>query len=238
MELEKRSSIRSQKAGVRCAWIFSLLVIVGWLGIGGFYAPFPADLGIDATKEWYTETNRWPTIIGCSILYFACIFLVPSSVQFGIMLSKQEGRWPLWSITVSVAGIFISLIIFLNACAWIVTAYRPETGADVIQSWNDWAWFAFLLGWCYLALEMIAAGVAELMDERETPMVPRWFTWFTFAGAFAEVTAMGPAFFKSGPFAYNGLFGFYMPMIIWGIYLNGTAYFMYRELNREAAGKA
>ena len=79
MELEKRSSIRSQKAGVRCAWIFSLLVVVGWLGIGGFYAPFPADLGIDATKEWYTETSRWPTIIGCSILYFACVFLVPSS---------------------------------------------------------------------------------------------------------------------------------------------------------------
>lgn len=66
------------------------------------------------------------------------------------MLSKIEGRRPLWSITTAVCGVFISLIVFFNCCAWIVAAYRPETGADVIQSWYDWAWFAFLLGWIYL----------------------------------------------------------------------------------------
>jgi hypothetical protein len=39
-------------------------------------------------------------------------------------------------------GVFISLIVFLNWCAWIVAPYRPEFGADVIQSCYDWAWFA------------------------------------------------------------------------------------------------
>lgn len=232
--MQDSQSIQSQKIGIYCAWIFSALVIIGWLGIGKFYAPFPADAGMEATKQWYGITNTTGTIVGCSILYIACAFLVPSSLQFGIMLSKQEGRYPLWSITAAVCGIFISLIIFLNASAWIVTAYRPETGADVVQAFNDWAWFAFLLGWIYLALEMIAAGIAQLADKRENPTVPRWFTWFTFFGAVTEMTAAGPAFLKSGPFAYHGLFGFYTPMIVWGIYLNGTAYFMYRELQREA----
>ncbi|MGQ3055654.1 MAG: hypothetical protein ACT6T0_00470 [Nevskia sp.] len=235
--MQQQASINSQKMGLWCTWIFAALTVVGWLGIGHFYAPFPADGGLDATKQWFTETHRWGTIIGCTIFYIAAGLLTPGSIQFGIMLSKIEGRFPLWSITAGVCGIFISLIIFFNCCAWIVAAYRPEFGSDVIQAWYDWSWFAFLLGWIYLAIEMIATGIVELQDTRAVPMIPRWFTWLTFAGAASLVTAAGPAFFKSGPFAYHGLFGFYLPMAVWGTYLIGTTWFMYQELAREAAGE-
>ena len=159
--MERQASIGSQKIGLWCTWIFAALTGIGWLGIAHFYAPFPADAGLDATKTWFTEEHRWGTIIGCTIFYIAAGLLTPGSIQFSIMLAKIEGRWPLWSITTGVCGIFISLIIFFNACAWIVCAYRPETGADVIQSWYDWSWFAFLLGWIYLAIEMIATAVVE-----------------------------------------------------------------------------
>lgn len=230
--MQQQENIASQKFGLWCSFIFAALTVIGWLGIAHFYAPAPADLGLDATKVWFTEEHRWGTIIGCSIFYVACGFLVPASIQFAIMLARIEGRAPLWSITTGVCGIFISLIIFMNACAWIVAAYRPETGADVIQSWYDWAWFAFLLGWIYLAFEMVATAVVELMDKRAQPMIPRWFTWLTFAGAASLLTAAGPAFFKSGPFAYHGFLGFYLPMFVWGTYLIGTTWFMLKELDR------
>ena len=236
--MQQQSSIASQKMGLWCTWIFAALTIVGWLGIGHFYAPFPADAGLDATKQWFTVEHRWGTIIGCTIFYIAAGLLTPGSIQFGIMLAKIEGRYPLWSITAGVCGVFISLIIFLNSCAWIVAAYRPEYGSDVIQAWYDWSWFAFLLGWIYLAIEMIATGIVELQDTREQPMIPRWFTWLTFAGGATLVTAAGPAFFKSGPFAYHGLFGFYLPMVVWGTYLIGTTLFMYQELSREESAAA
>jgi hypothetical protein len=231
--MQNNSSIASQKMGLWCTWIFSALTVVGWLGIAHFYQPAPADLGLEATKAWFSEEHRMGTIIGCTIFYIACAFLVPGSIQFGIMLAKIEGRWPLWSITVAVGGIFISLIIFFNACAWIVAAYRPETGADVIQALSDWAWMAFLLGWAYLAMEMFASAIVEFQDKRPEPMIPRWLTWLTVAGGVSLVTAAGPAFFKSGPFAYHGLLGFYVPMAVWGLYLNLTAWYMYKALDRE-----
>jgi hypothetical protein len=167
-----------------------------------------------------------------AFFYIAAGILTPGSIAFGIMLAKIEGRWPMWSLTKAVCGVFISLIVFLNACAWLVAAYRPETGADVIQSWYDWAWFAFLLGWIYLAIEMIATGVVELMDDSPDPMVPRWLTWLTFAGAATLLFAAGPAFFKSGPFAYHGLLAFYLPVVIWGGYIALTTWYMLTELKR------
>lgn len=233
--MQPAENIQSQKWGLYCTFIFVALTVVGWLGIAHFWAPAPADLGIDATKLWFSEEYKWQTIIGCTIFYIAAGFLTPGSIQLAIMLSKIEGRFPLWSITAGVCGIFISIIIFFNCCAWIVCAYRPEFGADVIQAWYDWSWFAFLLGWIYLIIEMVATAVVEMMDKRETPMIPRWFTWLTFASGATLITAAGPAFFKSGPFAYHGLFAFYLPVAVWGLYLVGTSWFMLKELDRAAA---
>ena len=59
-----------------------------------------------------------------------------------------------------------------------------------------------MLGWIYLAIEMFATAAVELMDHRPEPMVPRWLTWLTIAGALTVFFAAGRAFFKSGPFAY------------------------------------
>jgi hypothetical protein len=117
----------SQKFGLWCNWIFVLLTAVGWLGIAHFYMPARADLGLDATKVWFSETHHWGVIIGCTLFYIAAGILTPGSITFGIMLAKIEGRWPLWSLTTAVCGVFISLIVFFNACAWIVSAYRKMT---------------------------------------------------------------------------------------------------------------
>jgi hypothetical protein len=70
------------------------------------------------------------------------------------------------------------------------------------------------------------------MDHRPEPMIPRWLTWLTFAGAATLFFAAGPAFFKSGPFAYHGLLAFYLPVIIWGAYLGLTTFYMTKELKR------
>ncbi len=236
--MQASKEIRSLRIGLFCNYVFVALTAIGWLGIAHFWAPARADLGLEATRQWFAVDYRWATVIGCSIFYVAAGLLTPGSVAFGLSLARIEGRRPLWSITTGVCGAFISLVIFFNCCAWIVAAYRPETGADVVQAWYDWAWFAFLLGWIYLTVEMASTAVVELLDDRGEPMVPRWFTWLTLAGAATLVFAAGPAFFTSGPFAYHGLLAFYLPVVIWAGYLCTTTYFMLRELDREAAEAA
>ncbi|MGQ0625467.1 MAG: hypothetical protein ACT4PP_12565 [Sporichthyaceae bacterium] len=231
------SNHTSQKLALCCNLAFVALTAIGWLGIAHFILPAEANLTAEETKEWFTDTHRTGVILGCTIFYIAAGLLTPGSIAFGISLSKIEGRHPVWSYTTAVCGVFISLIIFFNCCAWIVAAYRPENSADIIQAWNDWAWFAFLLGWIYLSIEMVASAIVELLDNRSRPMIPRWLTWYTLAGAVTIFFAAGPAFTKSGPFAYHGLLAFYVPVVIWGSYITLTTYFMIKELDRvESVG--
>ncbi|GAB3383501.1 hypothetical protein NCG89_13600 [Spongiibacter taiwanensis] len=228
-----KSDYTWQKAALICTYAFVALTVIGWLGIANFISPAPADLTLEETKQWFSDSYRWQTILGCTLLYIGSALLTPGSIQWGLMLAKIEGRSPILSITTAVCGIFISLIVFLNACAWIVCSYRAQTDPHVIQAFSDWAWFAFLFGWVYLAIEMISSAIVELKDKREQPLVPHWMAWITLFSASTMLGAIGPAFFKSGPFAYHGLIAFYVPVLVWGAYLVVTNTFLYRALLRE-----
>ena len=229
---DDRAAIRRQAVGLWCAPLFSVLIAVGWLGLAHFWAPAPADLGAEATKTFFTVTHRSGMLLGNSILILATGFLVPASIQFGLSLARIEGRAPLWSITAAVSGCFIALIVFLNAGFWIGAAYRPDAGADVVVALNDTAWFGFLLGWVFLSLQMIATALVALSDRRDRPMIPHAVSKVSLVGAGLLVCGGGPAFFQSGPFAYHGWAAFYMPMAIWGVWLDTHAWLMGRDLGR------
>ena len=169
-------------------------------------------------------------LLGNSLLILACAFLIPSSIQFGLSLADIEKGKPIWSITTAVGGILISVIVFLNAAFWIGAAYRPEAGADVVVALNDVAWLGFLLGWVYLALQMIGTAIVCLTDDRPKPMVPHWISKLSLVGAALLSCAAGPAFFQSGPFAYHGALAFYMPVVIWAVWLDVHALYMRREI--------
>lgn len=228
--MTEEASIKSQLIGLWCVVIFTVLVLIGWIGLAHFWLPAAADLGQAGTKVFYTVTHQTGMLWGNSILIVACAFLVPASIQFGLCLSDIEGPKPLWSITTAISGILIAVIVFFNACMWIGAAYRPDAGGDVVVMLNDLAWFAFLLGWVFLSLQMVAAAVVALSDRRSKPMIPRWVSIASIVGAILLICAGGPAFAKTGPFAYNGILAFYMPVVIWAIWLDGHAYYMRREL--------
>jgi hypothetical protein len=216
--------------GLWCAPIFTVLIAAGWLWLAHFWLPAPADLGAEATKAFYVVEHRAGMVAGNSILIVGCAFLVVASIEFGLMLAELEGARPLWSITTAVSGVLIALIVFLNAGFWIGAAYRPDASADVIVALNDVAWLGFLLGWVFLSLQMVATALVTLGERSDTPMVPRGVSWASLAGAVLLVFAGGPAFTHSGPFAYHGALAFYLPMVIWGLWLDTHAWFMRRRL--------
>jgi hypothetical protein len=238
MNAQRQAAVGRQVLGLWCAFIFSVLIGIGWLGVAHFWMPAPADLGAEATKQFYTVTYRSGMLLGNSILTVACAFLVPGSVQMGLTLAELEGRQPLWSICTAVSGCFISLIVFLNAGFWIGAAYRPDAGADLVVALNDVAWMGFLLGWVFLSLQMNSTAIVALSDKSALPMIPHWLSKLSIAGAAVLVCAGGPAFFQSGPFAYHGLLGFYVPMVIWGLWLDVHVWFMRRHLLRSLAEPA
>jgi hypothetical protein len=82
---------------------------------------------------------------------------------------------------------------------------------------------------------MITGAVVCLYDDRADLLIPRWLAWSTIAGSILLSTAGGSAFAQHGAFAFSGALGFYLPVAIWGLWLDGHAFYMRREITRRIA---
>jgi hypothetical protein len=218
---------------VWCGPIFAVLTIVGWLGIAHFWAPAPADLSPAEMARFFTQTYREGILLGCSIYLFSCCFLIVWAAETGVMTWRIEGAAPVWTIVQVIGGAGIAIVVILDCSFWISAAYRPAASPDIVVAMNDAAWMGFLLGWPLLSMEMIANAMAALSDSRPTPLFPHWLSKASLAGAVLLVTAAGPAFTQKGPFAYHGVLGFYVPMLIWGSWMLSHSWYMRKALRAE-----
>jgi hypothetical protein len=230
----ERTTLRFELFGAWSGPIFTLLTAVGWLGFAHFIAPAKGGLSAAQYAHWFTVQHRTGVLIGCSIFLLSTCFLGLWSAQYGIMLWRMERRAPVMSITQILMGVSIVVIVVINASLWLAAAYRVGASGDTVRALNDTAWMGFLIAWPLLSLQMIAGALVCLHDPRRDPLIPRWLSLTTIGGAILLFTAGGAAFAQHGAFSFAGVLGFYLPVAIWGAWLDSHAFFMRREIRRRA----
>jgi hypothetical protein len=233
--LSEARTARYELFGAWSAPIFSLMTAVGFLGLARFIDPESAWLAPEELAAAYSD-HQFEIGLGMSIFCVGTAFLTVFSVQLGISLWRLEGRSPLMSLTQVLGGFGVVMLVFISCCLWIGAVYRADVAdPDVTVALNDAAWFGFLVGWVMLSLQMLATAAITLLDRSETPLVPRWLSWFSVIGGVALVTANGCVFTKTGTFAWDGALGYYVPMAIWGFWLDAHAWFLRKEARRRIA---
>ena len=79
---------------------------------------------------------------------------------------------------------------------------------------NDAGWLMFLMPFTTFIVQNFAIGLAILGDRSAQPVFPRWVAYFNFWVAVLFLPGGLLTFFKSGPFAWNGLFAFWVPFVV------------------------
>jgi hypothetical protein len=79
---------------------------------------------------------------------------------------------------------------------------------------NDIAWLQFIGGLALIMPMFVTVAITALNDKSTNPTFPRWTA---FASAMTFILFLPDQmlfFFKTGPFAWNGLFGFWVPLSV------------------------
>ncbi|HTK66118.1 MAG TPA: hypothetical protein VL595_27320 [Pseudonocardia sp.] len=93
---------------------------------------------------------------------------------------------------------------------WQSIAFRPDSDPVVMQKMNDTAWLMFVGLIATGLLQVLSIGVAALRDQRPDPVFPRWVGYFNLFVAASFCPAGMIVFFHNGPFAWNGIFTFWL----------------------------
>jgi hypothetical protein len=190
---------------------FAILFFIGFVGIARFFPPMDPSLTAEQVAAIYQDHST-RIITGCLMAYVGCMcFLAFGS---GIVGQTRRIRGVAPAVTFFQISSYASavLLILLPLICWFTAAFRPETrSADSIQLINDFGWISFVIGFPPFVTWVFATGVAILSDQSEKPLYPRWSGYLSLCMALIQVMALMLVFFKVGPFAWNGLFSWYIP---------------------------
>jgi hypothetical protein len=206
------SKSKVQMFGVWCGVAYLVLLFIGWAGVAGFLPPtHPTDSATQIGALYDADYTR--IRIGMVIVMFAALVFVPFAAVMAQFVSRIEGGAGVLTYTFLLGAAGNMALTFYPAIWWLTAAFRPERAHDLIQLMNDLAWLQFLGGvTIYLAMPFTVMVVA-LADNSPEPVFPRWCGYANAAVGVAIIPDQLLFFFKTGPFAWNGLFGVWWPIV-------------------------
>jgi hypothetical protein len=227
------SDNRVQLWCVYSAFVFIAVFLIGWVGLAGFVPP-PSPNDTAAHIAQLYRDRLIPIRVGLVLSLVASALLLPWGGAICAQMMRIEGsRAPLTWAWIAAQGCVV--IEFVYPCTfWLVAAFRIEDETRV-QTFNDLGWLPFLGIVCTGMFQMVALAVLTIRDRRPDPVFPRWFAYFQLWCALGVSLTFGVYIFKSGPMAWNGALGFWIPVTFYFIWVVVTTLVTARAIKRDHA---
>lgn len=214
------------------------LMVVLWVGafllVAGFIPPHdPAATAEQIVRLYAQRTGAIK--IGMVVSMLGSALLVPWAVAVSGQLKRIDGARALADVQM-VSCALLSLEFITPIGVWMAASFRFDARSpEVTQALNDLGWILFMTVIWSLWVQLIAIGAAILIDRRDEPILPRWLGYLNLWVALLIIPAGVVLFFKQGPFAWNGVIGFYVPLTAFCIWMAAMTLVMHRSLTRQIA---
>jgi hypothetical protein len=208
------------------------LVLVGFI-LAGYIPPPKANWTPAHIAQFYgTHTTR--KRFGIFLLLFATVGFAPLVAGMTIVLMRIEGSRPALAITQAVSGAVGTAFLFLFAVLLAVAAFRPGRSPDVTQAFHDAGWFMAFISAPPFMLQALSIAAAVLGEHSPKPVLGRWFGYLNLWIAVLLAPGAVLLFFKSGPLAYHGLLGYWVPLFAFGGWMLAMAWAIRESALAEA----
>lgn len=221
---ERLATINLQLWCLRAGGHLSTLLFVVGFGMAMQFIPAPSPLlSAEQVSAMYQDNARGIQI-GATLMMLGFTFWIPWGIVIACWMRKVEsGGDPLLTYLWLASTVICEVVGVIIAFFWAVAAFRPgEVAPEITMVINDMAWLVFLIPWGPFSLWCATLSLAILRDRSASPVFPRWVAGLGLWVAFAFIPAMLPLFFKTGGFAYNGLLGMYLPVLVFWIWMEVT----------------
>lgn len=227
----------SQRACVWAGPVSALTWLLGFWVFAGFVPPpSPHDTPIEIAQRFQHDANS--IRFGMILLMIGGAFYAPWSAAITVQLKRIEGRYSPMAYTQLALGAVFVLVFIIPVMIWQTAAFRPDGNPEIIQRLNDLAWITFLAPVATIFVQGLAITMAILQDRSARPVFPRWVGYFNLWCMIIFLPGGVIPYFKDGPFAWNGLFAWWIPLAVFTAWMLTLSWLMLRAIGEQEAEAA
>lgn len=201
----------------------ALLYVGGMFAIAGFLPP-PSPAMTQAEVVTLYQTQHTSIITGLTMGLVGVGFMLPLCIIGSVFLAEAEEGFPFFAAMQALCAVVTVLFTAFPHFVWLAAAFRIDRSPELIALLHDLGWIMWATPSWGFAFQLICVGVVGLRDKRATPFIPRWMSYLAFWVALGmSYTPLVPFYTESGPFAWDGLFSFWVAFfspILWIILLS------------------
>ena len=200
-----------------CGPAMIVVAFVGWFLAGVLPMPLGAHNTPEEVVAFYRD-HLTAVRAGLVIAGMGLGLIFPLVAVVAIQTMRMEGRYPILAFLQLVTGAATGVFLLIPMLLMALLAFRPDRSPELTVTLNDAAWMLFITPIMPFIIQNIAIGVAVLNDKNG--IFPRWCGYLNLLVGFSFLPDVLPYFFHSGPFAWDGIFVFWLALTtytIWAI---------------------
>lgn len=217
-----------------CAWSslgFAGICLVGFL-LANFIPPISPNLSADEVAAIYSG-NAVPMRLGILLIMSSAGFICSFAAALSMQMKRIEGDFGPFTMSQLGAGCVTTLVFVFAGVFWTGAAFRPDHDPELTRMLNDLGWITLLMTFAPFIIQNIAIGLCVLSDERAEPVFPRWVGYYNLWVAVLFVPGGLLTFFKTGPFAWDGLFVWWIPFAVFFTWYVGMCFILLTAIRQQ-----
>lgn len=197
-----------QRAGIWSGLIAIFLFFLGF-ALSGFIPPASPTWSAEAVAAHYRE-HAIGIRSGMALMMISAMFVPPLIAVISYQMRRIAGASPLLAYAQLSAGTMNAMFFIIPPLLFLATAYRPERSIEITWTLHETAWIMAVMPWSPAFMQNIVIAVAILIDKSPRPVFPRWLAYMNIWVAIGFIPGGLLPFFHSGPFAWSGIFVFWL----------------------------
>lgn len=178
------------------------LALAGWLPL-----PTP-NMTVDEVVHMYQSRTNWIRL-GMIIMVTGSVFFLAMTVVTTLQMRRMQAGAAAAYLQLA-AGIVNMTTFFFGPLIMGVATFRPDRNPEVIYALHDLGWLIFIMPFPPATVQCLSIALGIFMDGGKTNVFPRWFAFMCLWSGLLYLPGGLVFFFKTGPFAWNGILAFYI----------------------------
>jgi len=211
-ERPSSSTYRVWRGALWCGAAYMAVGLVCWAIVAKFLPAPHESWTADQVKHFFSSSEHRVRAGLIGYIFIGPLY-VPFSLVIARIMRQIEGPGGILNQLEFFGGIGTALVTQFSGVLWLAASFRTGSrSASEVMLLHDVGWFFFDMTFAVTLVQFCAFGIAILLDRRAEPLLPRWLSWLSFAVAATFLPLLVMPFTVHGPFAWGGLFNYYVAL--------------------------